>query len=118
MKKILFLFFLLTLNFVFAQSLKNDFLNHFDDSRKINIINLDEKNRVDKKIFNSDKINLSFYTESNDIFIKNKLMFLDDQLFPDRSKVTVDDIKNELKKCHNIFLFSFSKYMDYKWKKN
>ena len=65
-----------------------------------------------------EKPNVTIKVQSDVEFIKSQKMVLNDDLFPNKDKVSIKDIKAELKKDRNIYRPLYgNRYYDYSWHK-
>ena len=112
MKRILILLFLFIPNVIFSQVFPAKLLKQIENTGLFDIIYENQKINDNQ---NSGRFKLEIFSETNDIFSKKTINSLNEELFPEREKVTFDDIKLEFEKCTDIFMTYGHSYSKFDW---
>lgn len=106
MKKILIILTMVLFSVsLFADDLENYLKNEIG---KLDCVTLNSKSE--------EKPNVTIKVQSDEEFLKSQKMVLNDDLFPNKNKVSIDDIKAELKKGKNIYRPLYrTRFYNYSW---
>lgn len=113
----IFLVLLAMANFAFSQTLPKKLAKQFEDTGLFYITYSWNGigNREEDIKSEINKFHLLISYDTKETFMRGKIIWLNEDIFPEKDSVVFEDVKSKLKECKNIFAFTNSEYLNFRW---